>query len=229
MKLAIMQPYLFPYLGYFQLIHAVDAFVVYDDVNYIKGGWINRNYILSQGNKLLITLPLQGASPNRLIKQIEVSGRAEKMLKTLRQCYGKAPQFQRVFPLLENILIQPEKNLARFLDYGLRQICDYLCLHPRWHISSMLNKENRQRGPDKVMSICAELGATHYINAAGGRGLYDPEKFARMGVRLSFIQSRHISYKQLGRTFVPNLSIIDVLMFEDRDQCCRLLEEYDLV
>jgi hypothetical protein len=150
MKLAIMQPYLFPYLGYFQLIHAVDSFVVYDDVSYIKGGWINRNYILSQGNKLLITLPLQGASPNRLIKQIEVGGRAEKMLKTIRQCYGKAPQFQRVFPLLEDILSRPEKNLACFLDYGLRQVCDYLCLHPRWHISSMLNKDNGQRGPDKV-------------------------------------------------------------------------------
>jgi hypothetical protein len=229
MKLAIMQPYLFPYLGYFQLIHAVDSFVVYDDVSYIKGGWINRNYILSQGNKLLITLPLQGASPNRLIKQIEVGGRAEKMLKTIRQCYGKAPQFQRVFPLLEDILSRPEKNLACFLDYGLRQVCDYLCLHPRWHISSMLNKDNGQRGPDKVLSICAELGATHYINAPGGRELYDPERFSQRGVQLSFIRSGHISYEQYGLTFVPDLSIIDVLMFNDREQCARLLEAYDLV
>lgn len=228
MKLAIMQPYLFPYLGYFQLIRAVDAFVVYDDVNYIKGGWINRNYILANGDRQLITLPLQGASPNKRINQVEVGG-PHKILQSLRHSYGKAPHFDTVYPMLEDILTQTEKNLARFLDYQLRRICDHLDLRPQWHISSALDKDNGLRGQDKVIAICEELGATHYINVPGGMALYDQPSFAARGLRLSFIQPRAVSYRQFGKSFVPNLSIIDVMMFNDRAQCARLLEEYDLV
>jgi len=228
MKLAIMQPYLFPYLGYFQLIQAVDAFVVYDDVNYIKGGWINRNYILANGDRRLITLPLQDASPNKLINQIEVGGQ-HKILQTLRHSYGRAPYFDAVYPLIEDILMQTEKNLARFLDYQLRRLCGYLGLCPQWHISSALNKDNALRGQDKVLAICEELGATHYINVPGGKELYDPPSFAARGLKLSFIQPRAVRYRQFGKEFVPNLSIIDVMMFNDREQCARLLEEYDLV
>lgn len=228
MKLAIMQPYLFPYLGYFQLIRAVDEFVVYDDVNFINRGWINRNYILANGNALLITLPLQGASQNKLINQVEVGG-PHKILQSLRHCYGKAPHFDSVYPVLKDILTQTEKNLARFLDYQLRRICDHLGLRPQWHISSTLAKDNGLRGQDKVLAICEELGATHYINVPGGKVLYDQPSFAARGLQLSFIQPRAASYRQFGKGFVPNLSIIDVMMFNDREQCARLLEEYDLV
>ncbi len=228
MKLAIMQPYLFPYLGYFQLIRAVDAFVVYDDVNYIKGGWINRNFILTQGGQQRITLPLQDASPNKLINQVEVGGQ-HKILQSLRHSYGKAPYFEAVYPVIENILVQTEKNLARFLDYQLRCICDYLGMRPQWHISSVLDKDNGLRGQDKVLSICEELGATHYINVPGGKGLYDRDDFARRGLQLSFIQPRPVEYRQFGKTYVPNLSIVDVMMFNDQEQSAKLLEEYDLV
>lgn len=227
MKLAIMQPYLFPYLGYFQLIHAVDVFVVYDDVNFIKGGWINRNYILANGDRQLITMQLQGASPNKLINQIEVGGR-HKILQSLRHSYGKAPYFDVVYPVLEDILAQTEKNLAHFLDYQLRRICDHLGLRPKWHISSSLDKDNGLRGQDKIVSICKELSATHYINVPGGKALYDKAEFAARGLQLSFIQPRAVNYRQLGSGFVPSLSIIDVMMFNDRQQCARLLEEYDL-
>jgi len=229
MKLAIMQPYLFPYLGYFQLIRAVDAFVVYDDVNYIKGGWINRNFILAEGDKQLITLPLQGASPNQLINQVTVGNRQNKLIETIRHRYGKAPQFSAVFALVENILRQHEKNLARFLDYQLRQICDYLGLHPKWYVSSSLQKDNELRGQDKVLAICEELGATHYINVPGGKSLYDREAFAGRGTQLSFIQPKAVAYRQFGNEFTPNLSIIDVMMFNDQAQCAKLLEEYELV
>lgn len=228
MKLAIMQPYLFPYLGYFQLIRAVDAFVVYDDVNYIKRGWINRNYILANGKGQLITLPLQGASQNKLINQIEVVTQ-HKILKSLRQSYGNAPYFDNVYPMLEDILAQTEKNLARFLVYQLRRICDYLGLGPQWHISSSLAKDNGLRGQDKILAICEALGATHYINVPGGRALYDQPSFAARGLQLSFIQPRAVSYRQFEAGFVPSLSIVDVMMFNDREQCSMLLEEYDFV
>lgn len=229
MKLAIMQPYLFPYLGYFQLIGAVDAFVVYDDVNYIKGGWINRNYILAQSDRQRITLPLSGASSNLMINQVEVGGRPEKLLETIRHNYVQAPQFHKVFPLLQRILLQQEKNLARFLDQELHLICEFLGLSPQWHVSSHLNKNHELRGQDKVLAICEELGATHYINLSGGRDLYDCEDFARSGVQLSFIQARAVEYRQFGKCYVPNLSIIDVMMFNEPAQCVRLLEEYDFV
>lgn len=229
MKLAIMQPYLFPYLGYFQLIRAVDAFVVYDDVNYIKGGWINRNFILAEGDKQLITLPLQGASPNQLINQITVGNGQNKLIETIRHRYGKAPQFSAVYVLVENILKQHEKNLARFLDYQLRQICDYLGLHPKWYMSSSLKKDNELRGQDKVLAICEELGATHYINVPGGKSLYDREAFASRGMQLSFVQPKAVAYRQFGNEFTSNLSIIDVMMFNDKTKCAKLLEEYELV
>lgn len=228
MKLAIMQPYMFPYLGYFQLIHAVDAFVVYDDVNFIKGGWINRNFMLANGDKQLITLPLQGAKPNKLINQIEVGGQ-HKILQSIRHAYGKAPHFDAVYPILEDIFAQQEKNLARFLNHQLRSVCAYLGLNPQWHISSDLRKDNELRGQDKVLAICEELDATHYINVPGGKELYDSESFERKGMRLSFIQPRPVEYRQMGKECVPNLSIIDVMMFNDREQCSKLLKEYDLV
>lgn len=229
MKLAIMQPYLFPYLGYFQLIRAVDAFVVYDDVNYIKGGWINRNYILAQGERLLITLHLRAASPNRLINQAQIGERRHKLLASIRQNYTKAPHFAKVYPLIEDIFSRPIENLAVFLDYQLRQICDYLGLHPAWHISSSLDKDNTLRGQDKVLAICDELGASHYINAQGGKALYDRDSFVAKGKQLSFIQPRSVSYRQFGEAFVPDLSIIDVMMFNDQTQCAALLEEFELV
>lgn len=228
MRLAIMQPYLFPYLGYFQLIRSVDTFVVYDDVNYMKGGWINRNFILDQDDKQLITLPLQGASPNQLINQVSVGGRQRKLVESIRHNYSKAPHFKTVFPLVEDVLMQEEKNLARYLDYGLNRVCDHLGLHPQWHISSSLKKDNELRGQDKVLAICEELGATHYINVPGGRDLYDNDSFTDKGIKLSFIQPKLNSYPQFGNPFVPSLSIIDVMMFNDQEQCGKLLQEYEL-
>lgn len=221
-----MQPYLFPYLGYFQLMQAVDAFVVYDDVNYIKGGWINRNNIYCQGKAQLITLEIAGSSPNKLINQILVGNNQFKFLKSLKQNYSRAPEFLSVFPLLEEILMQDEKNLAKFLYNGLRRVADYLGLHPLWHLSSDLQKNNALRGQEKVLAICEALQATQYINLPGGQALYDRESFSRHGMQLSFIHPASVSYPQFGREFVPNLSIIDVMMFNHREACSRLLREY---
>lgn len=228
MRIAIMQPYLFPYLGYFQLMQAVDAFVVYDDVNYIKQGWINRNYILAQGQPLRITLSLRNAGSNRAIKDISVGDNQGKLLKTIRQSYSRAPQFATVFPVIEDILLQQEKNLAKFLDHGLRRVCSQLGLNPAWHVSSSLDKDNSLRGQEKVLSICEELGATEYVNLPGGIALYDREDFARRNIRLSFIRPRPVSYNQFGSEFVPSLSIIDAMMFNDGEQCRELLREHDL-
>lgn len=230
MRLAIMQPYLFPYIGYFQLIHATDAFVVYDDVNFIKGGWINRNFILAQGQKNRITLQLLGASPNVLINQVIVGNNKQKLLKSIQQSYSKAPQYASVYPLIEEIILYDEVNLAKYLDHGLRKICNYLGIRPQWYLSSDLSKDNSLRGQDKVIAICKELGASHYINVQGGKELYEQGGFSQREMTLSFIEPKPIEYQQfVGGEFVPHLSIIDVMMFNDQEQCSKLLQEYSLV
>jgi len=228
MRLAIMQPYLFPYIGYFRLIHSADTFVVYDDVNFIKGGWINRNFILSQGQASRMTLQMQGASPNLLINEIKVGNNQKKLLKSIQQSYSKAPFFADIFPMLENIIMQQERNLALYLNDGLKSVCDYLDLRPNWLLSSSLNKDNTLRGQEKVLSICKELSASHYINVPGGRELYDHDSFEAQGIKLSFIQPNPSEYYQSGKDFVPNLSIIDVMMFNSKEQCQQLLQEYSL-
>jgi len=229
MRLAIMQPYLFPYIGYFQLIQAVDVFVVYDDVNFIKGGWINRNFILSQGKKSRITLQLQGASPNLLINQVLVGTNKVKLLKSIQQSYSKAPQFYLVYPLFEEILLHEETNLAKFIDYGLRRICNYLGITPKWYLSSDLKKDPTLCGHDKVLSICAELGASEYVNVSSGRSLYDRDIFSNHGVKLSFIEPKNFEYSQFGGKFEPNLSMIDIMMFNDKAKINKLLGLYELV
>lgn len=229
MKLAVMQPYLFPYLGYFQLIQAVDAFVVYDDVNFINRGWINRNNILVQGSGQLLTMELAGASQNKMINEIEVSGRNDKLLKSIRFNYSKAPYLSQVFPIIDDIFNQRERNLARFLDYQLRQICNYLDLHPAWHISSEIKKDKELRGQIKILDICDKLGAKNYINLPGGKDLYDRKLFDSKGISLTFIRPRFEAYLQFSGDFVPHLSIIDVMMFNS-PQVIRenMLNSYDL-
>jgi len=228
MKLAIMQPYFFPYIGYFQLIHAVDAFVVYDDVNFTKGGWINRNFILSQGKRTRIILQSRGASQNLLINQILVGDNQVKLLKSIQQSYVKAPHYNDVMPLIEGVLINGERNLAKYLAHGLRAVCSYLGLTAEWVFSSDLQKDNTLRGQQKVLSICHVMGADHYINLPGGRSLYESTLFEKEGIKLSFIAPKKIEYKQRNKSFEPFLSIIDVMMFNDQEQCSKLLRGYAL-
>lgn len=224
-----MQPYFFPYIGYFQLISAADTFVVYDDVNFIKGGWINRNFILSNGDKLRITLQLLGASPNQLINQIHVGNSGHKLFKTIQQSYSRANYYDDVIPLIEKILYSEETNLAAFLNFSLRQICDYLGLDRKWYLSSDLNKDNALRGQQKVLAICEELGAKQYINVPGGRALYDHGSFAEQEIQLSFLEPVIQSYEQNSHVFIPNLSIIDVMMFNSQKQCQQMVREYGIV
>nr|VFJ62043.1 MAG: WbqC-like protein family protein [Candidatus Kentron sp. DK] len=229
MKLAIMQPYFFPYIGYFQLIHAADVFVVYDDVNFIKGSWINRNYILSQGQKTRITLQLQGASSTRKIKDVRLGDNRKKLLKSIQQNYARAPQYSVVMPLIEEVITFDEPNLAKYLEYGIREVGAYLGLSKRWVISSHLQKDSALRGQDKVLAICRELGADHYINLPGGAGLYARNRFEQENIQLSFIAPQIIEYRQFGNKFEPYLSIIDIIMFNDRARCNQLLNGYVLV
>ena len=228
MKVAIMQPYFFPYLGYFQLIAAVDVFVIFDDVNYINKGWINRNNILANGRAQPINLALGNRSQNLLINQIDVLDTGVKLLKTLAQNYGKARQFQIEYPMLEAVIQYPDRNLGNYLAHLLKKVCIAMGIKTPMVRSSDLLKDNALKGQERIVAICKQLQATHYINPAGGKDLYQREVFSQHALELSFLQTRAVSYPQFGLPFVPHLSIIDVLMFNDAAQRLKLLAEYDL-
>ncbi len=228
MKVGIMQPYFFPYIGYWQLLNAVDKYVVYDDVNYIKNGWINRNRILINGQPHWFTLPLNKASPFNLINEINISSEnkvKENMLKTLHMAYHKAPFFNEVFPLVEKTIFY-SLNLSESLFFSIQEITKYLGIRTELILSSTLNKDNTLKGKNKVLSICKLLNADVYLNAIGGQDLYDKQEFQEHDLKLEFLQTDKVIYKQLKNQFVPNLSIIDVLMFNSAEQIKQMLNQY---
>lgn len=232
MKVGIMQPYFLPYIGYWQLLNAVDKYVIYDDVNFIKGGWINRNRMLVNGEPKLFNIQMQGASPNKLINEIEVSNNKvwkKKLLKTIENSYRKAPFYTDVFPIIEEIINYDECNLAKYLANSIKKVCNYLNIETELIVSSTLYKDNSLKSQEKVIEICKELKATEYYNAIGGQELYSYEDFKDVDIKLSFLKSNEIKYKQLKDEFVANLSILDVLMFNSINDVRNFLNQYELI
>jgi len=232
-SIAIMQPYLFPYIGYFQLIHLVDNFVIYDDIQYMKHGWINRNRILLNGRPQYITFPVRKDELRTLINErrfVEnINYTKKKILSTLRQVYSKAPFFDPVNSLLENIINVNDNNVAAFSEHCLIEIVSYLQIDTCIKRSSRLGVDQSLTGEKRVIAIVKELGGDHYINSIGGRELYSKERFSEKGIKLSFINSRDIHYSQFNNEFVPWLSIIDVMMFNDVSTIRDYLDRYELV
>lgn len=229
MRAAIMQPYFFPYIGYFQLIHAVGKFVIYDDVTYIKQGWINRNRILERDKPAYFTLFTQGASSNKLINEVSVGHNAKELIKTLEHNYKKAPFFQTTMPLIESLLRNEEKNLALFLTHSLKGICEYLMIDTQIMLSSQIKKDVSLKKEQRLIDICKMLGCNVYINAIGGQALYRPDDFNKAGIRLSFLKPDQFSYRQFDNEFVPWLSILDVMMFNTKSDIYRMLDCFELV
>lgn len=234
MKIGIMQPYFFPYLGYWQLMNAVDRYVVYDDVNYINRGRINRNAILVQQRAHNVNLILSAASQNKLINQIHVnveSTTQSKLLRTIEMAYAKAPFFSHVMPMIQEIITQKEENLAQYLFYSFQVIGKYLGITTELILSSHLKKDCALKGYKKIISICKLLDGTEYYNSVNGIPLYAPHvaEFTEAGLELLFTKMRKITYQQYNNPFVENLSIIDMMMFNSQEECQRLLGEYDLL
>jgi hypothetical protein len=230
MKTAIMQPYFFPYIGYFQLINSVETFVIYDDVNYIKKGWINRNNILVNGKPHLFSIALKEVSQNKKINEISVDDSNWKadLLKTITLSYKKAPFFQGAFPVIEDIILFDEKNLAKFLTHAIRKICSYLLIETNIVVSSEIEKDNTLKAQEKIIEICRKTDTTHYINAIGGMELYDKSDFSKYNINLQFIKSKPIIYPQFKNEFIPWLSIIDVIMFNAPAQINDMLNDFEL-
>ncbi len=232
MKLAIMQPYLFPYIGYFQLIGAVDLFIVYDNIQYTKKGWINRNRFLQNGKDALFTVPLKNDSDFLDIKERELSSdfKRGKLINQIKDAYRRAPYLEEVFPIFEGIVQFNDHNLFSFIHNSIVTVCKYLKINSKIVISSGIPIDHSLKNQDKVIALCTEAGAKEYINAIGGMDLYSKDLFKARGIDLKFIKSKPFVYKQFDNEFVPWLSIIDVMMFNSVDTIIDCLtSNYELI
>lgn len=232
MKLAIMQPYFFPYIGYFQLIAAADNFIIYDNVKYTKKGWINRNRILCDGGAHVFSLPLKKDSDFLDIRQREISVNfdRQKLLRQLKQSYKKAPYFEETYALVASIVNYDELNLFDFLYYSIICICSHLKIKTNIIISSHVNIDHSLKSQEKVIELCKSLGAVNYINPIGGIELYSRNTFIDKGISINFIVSKNIEYKQFSSNFIPWLSIIDVLMFNSAEEVIKIInKDFNLI
>ena len=235
MKLGIMQPYFFPYLGYWQLMNYVDQYVIYDNIQFSRNGWIRRNRILSDGKDKMFTLPLKKDSDYLDICQRvladDFNKEQTKLLRLIEASDKKAPMFDKVFPIVEDAIKFNSKNLFEYISYSIRNVSEYLGIKTKIIVSSKLDIDFSLKGKDKVLAICKNMNATDYFNPINGVPLYSPHytEFEASGIKLHFIRMRDIIYPQFNNDFIPSLSIIDVMMFNSKEQVQSMLSEFDII
>ena len=217
-RVAIMQPYFLPYIGYFQLICASDVVVFYDDVHFMKKGWLRRNRIWSNSKELMISLPCKGASQNKLINEVlvDTSHASFRSIRTSTEhAYRKAPQWQHVSPLLDDIFHESVCSVSEFNERSIKAVMNYLGMPLNALKSSELAPETRgMPRAERLIAISKILNGTTYINMPGGKDLYDPKFFKRESIALKFLKPgipNHTAPQANGRTM--NMSIIDALMY----------------
>lgn len=229
---AIMHPYFLPYIGYFQLIAAVDTFVMYDNIKYRKKGWINRNRFLRNGADEIFSLPLKKGFDHLTVVERQLSPQfdRDKLLRQFKGAYSKAPFFEETYSLLSKIVTFESDNLFDYIHNSVQEVCQHLEIQSNIMKSSIISVDHGLQGKYKVIAICQSLGADIYINPMGGIELYSKDEFLQGGVELKFLKPRLMSYKQFDNEFVPWLSIVDVLMFKPRSEVKEWTRsQYDLV
>ena len=232
MKIAIMQPYFFPYIGYFQLINAVDEFVIYDNIEFTKKGWINRNRILVNDTDGVISIPLKKDSDylhvcDRFLADTWEIDR-KKMLNRITESYRKAPYFKDTYEVVEKCVLYKDRNLFKFILNSVQTVMQYLKIDTKLVVSSSVPIDHQLKSDEKVMAICKARGADIYINPIGGLELYDKESFKKNNLELRFQKTNSINYAQFNNEFIPWLSIIDVMMFNNREDIHSKLESFTL-
>jgi WbqC-like protein family len=234
MKIALMQPYFMPYLGYFQLINAVDKFIFFDDAHFIKQGWINRNNILLDKEKHRFCLPIKNMSSNKMIHETYVAVSPihwdTALLKKIHQAYHKAPFFDVIYPKIEKILRGSiGRSIADVSIENIEQILDYLGVKKTLMRSAGRYDNSDLRLTAKVIDICKKEGATVYINAFGGQNLFHRDCFKAHQIDLFFIKPNLKSYPHFATHFVGGLSILDILMHNNPTEIRAMLDDYNLM
>jgi hypothetical protein len=227
-----MQPYFLPYLGYFQLISCVELFVICDNFQYTRHGWINRNRYLQDGTDAIFSVPIKGDSQSKYIceRQVAPEFEAAKILNLLRNAYKKSPHFDVTIDLVERILGYPDKNLFNFVANSIAQICAHLVINLKMGKTSEVSIDHSLKKEDRALALCSALGADVYVNSIGGKELYSKQNFSDRNIDLKFLQTDPIIYKQFNGEFIPSLSIVDVMMFNPLCSIRKWLESsYELV
>jgi hypothetical protein len=230
--IAVMQPYLFPYLGYFQLIAAADVFVLGDDLQYVRSGWVNRNRILHNDEARLITFPLKKDRFQLQINQRQLcdhfSDEAERLIRLIAESYQQAPYFAQVMPLVERLIHFPQQNISLYAEHAIREMCAYLHIVTPIMRSSDLILGSPADKQERIIRIAHTFEATTFITPEGGSVVYDRDHFARNRLLVRFFRMNPVEYRQFRQPFVANLSIIDVLMFNCVEQVQQMLTQYRL-
>lgn len=232
MKVAIKQPCFMPYVGYFQVIKYVDTYVLYDDVNYYKGGYINRNNILVNNRSNMIVIPVKDASRRKLINEVELH-KEDRLFrnatKTIQMAYKKAPYFDAVFPIIERVLDSDDQLVSELAQRSIVEVAAYLGFKTRFIVSS--ESFSNSRGIEKeqrLITICKEIGAKSYVCDIGGEEIYKKENFEKEGLDLQFFVPALSEYKQFDADFIPALSIIDALMFNSVEEVNAMMDRFEL-
>lgn len=232
MNVAVMQPYFLPYIGYFQLIGSVDMFVLCDNLQYAKRGWINRNRMLVNGTGRLFTLPLQRGSSFAAISGRTLAAGFDPagLFHKFNVAYRRAPFYPETHELLETVLNSDERNLFGYVQQSIISLCAHLGIKTEFRVLSELPIDHAMNRNNKLFAICEAVGAKTYINTIGGMGYFPEEEFLRRGISLRFLKPGPVAYEQFGGEFVPWLSIVDCLMFNPHDEVRKLVSShYDLI
>lgn len=232
MKIAIMQPYFLPYIGYFQLLNAVDLFLLTDNMQYTKRGWFNRNKILDNGSERIISIPIKKAAHHLNVNQRYLANNSinerRKILRQINSLYAKAPYFNDNYPIVRRPFLNVIENLFDFIYKSITELCSEFSIDTEIELLSSIDIDHKLPAQDRIIEVCKNLNAEEYINSIGGKELYDKTTFNTNGIELKFLRSQYIEYTQYENKFVPWLSIIDVLMFNDIETIKGYLNEYEL-
>ena len=252
MKLGMNQPYFFPYLGFYQLVHAVDRFIIYDNLNYIQYGWINRNrFLVVGGAPTYFNAVTVESSSYKKIRDIKLSPRTNwrrKLLNTFFLNYKKCPFFAETYALIEPVIQHETESLCELATKSIVEVCHHLRItteiteNPTYQqlesdlhqndlskVFPSIKLKRPERKVYRVVAVCHMMQAGEFVNAIGGQALYDKNDFKANGIELRFLQSADEPYQQTTTTYYPNLSIIDVLMNCGREGTINRLGNYELV
>ena len=232
MKTAIMQPYFLPYAGYFQLIETVDRFILCDDFQYTRHGWMTRNRFLRDGKDALFSLPIKNDSIWKQIREREIADSFDgtQILNGFRNAYRKSPFFSQTMDLVESVVHFPRRNLFDFLQNSIISVCRHLNIKAPSGKTSEIPADSSLHKEERVIALCSAIGTNEYINSIGGRDLYSKEQFRTQNIKLSFLNSKPLVYRQFDKEFVGSLSIVDALMFNPASSIRSYLQtEYELI
>ncbi len=236
MKLGIMQPYFFPYIGYLTLINYVDKFILFDTPQYITHGWINRNRILNQNGEVrYITVPVRKSARDAKIKDIKIDDSKkwkEAILGSMTAYKRKAPYYAKTIELLKSVFESARNDIVELDFLALKAVCEYLDIKTPIEIYSKMGVvlDEDVTAPDEwALFITKKLGYSEYINPPGGKSFFHKEKYIKEHIELKFIENMLPSYVQRIGHFEKGLSILDIMMFCDKPAIVDMLNDYKII